>query len=585
MLSIFRRFIYILSNKIQKIIHGNSEKLIIDFSKPAVNPEYKLLYSGKHKPKPNEFPINIKTESSYNAYLSNDSLNLGLKKPNCIAWVEIPEPAAAKQNGIDSQNDTFLQDVQQTKDSSPAYIFEDHVIEAKFRLDSFGGYAAAGIIFRIMDEDSYYLALVSSKGYFRLDVVKENAPKTLIAWTEISDFDGTNISMNIITYGTYIICIVNNKWLGETNDNTVAYGQLGFVLASYTEDGKEDEESNTDNKRAYVCKAYLDYISVDTQIESIENNYKKWTDDSNITAESRLRLAETFAVMGESAKALDQINMSWKLRDEAISSITTTHTEIRTHKELLLAARLSFRLEQYKEAEEFINYILEQGHDSAERKFAYTEKLKILNELNKFTELKEFAIKNPFKINKDIDYYTILARCYWHLEEFKDSAEAWDKVNELNCENKESAENGIYAVNAASAHEQAGNKKKALGYYINAGRIFLNQDNVPELMAMMPKLNLLGEKNWEARALAGKWAYSIEEYDKCEKEFNMAEKLRDELNPQPKADPAVFYLLGLVHFLKGKNKTAVQLLEKAVKLAPEYELFRTKLEEIKQKSD
>ena len=566
MFSFSKRFIYSLSSKIQQTIHGNSEKLTIDFSKPAANPEYKLLYAGKRKPKPKEFPINIKTESSYNAYLSNDSLNLGLKKTNCIAWIELPDP------DIDFQND---------KGFHPAYIFQDHVIEAKFRLDSLGSYAAAGIIFRIMDNDSYYLALVSNKGYYRLDVVKGNAPKILIAWTEISDFDGINVSLNIITYGTSIISIVNEKWLGEANDNTVASGGIGFVLASYPTNEEENEDSKSETK--YVCKASLNYISVDTQIESIEENYKKWTDDSNITAESRLRLAETLAVMGDTAKALDQIIMSWKLRDEAISSITTSYIEIRTHKELLLAARLSFRLEQYKEAEEYINYILEQGHESAERKLAYTEKLKILNELNKFAELKEFAVKNPFKINKDIDYYSLLARCYWHLNEYKNSAEAWDKVYEMNSENNDSAENGIYSVNAASAHELAGNEKKALEYFINAGRIFLNQDNVPELMAMMPKLDLLGKKNWEARALAGKWAYSIEDYNKCEKEFNMAEKLRSRLNPKPKADPAVYYLWGLVNYLKGKNNAALQLLERAVKLAPDYELFQAKLKEIEQK--
>ena len=498
-------------------------------------------------------PFNIKSESSYNANLSNGSLELGLKKTNCIAWVDMPD-----------------------------YDYQDHIIEAKMRLKNLGSYAATGIIFRI-DETSYYMALVSSKGYFRLDLVKDSAPKTLIAWTEISDFNGTNISMTIITYGTQLIFLINDKWLGETNDNSVAYGSVGFVLASYPEnsDDENDESVKEETKDQYVCKAMLDYISIDTRIKSIEESFNKWTDDSNINAEWRLRLAETFAIMDEPIRALDQITKAWKRRDEVISTVSAT-TGIRTKRELLLAARLSFRTGRYDEADDYLDQILDQWPNSAEGKFAYTEKLKVLNELNKFTEINKFIIENPFKFNKDVDYYTVLARSSWELKNYAESAEAWDKAFELTKENGASSGNGVYAANAANAHESAGKKKNALLRYISAGKIFLNQDNMPELSALMPKVSALGARNWEARALAGKWAFSIEDYKKAAKEFETADKLRCALKPRPKADPALYYLWGLVFYINGKNKPAVKLLEKAIKLAPDYELFRAKLEEIKQ---
>jgi len=550
MLTFSKRLIYTLSNKIRQINPGfvdadgvtSEGKLTIDFAKT------------------NKPPFDIKAESSYNSYLSNGSLTLGLKKANCIAWVDMPD-----------------------------YEFQDNIVEAKIRLDSLGGYSAAGIIFRIMDETSYYLALVSSKGYFRLDVVKDNAPKTLIAWTEISDFDGTNFTMNIITCGTCLILLVNGKWLGETADNSIAYGKLGFALASYepVDAHQEGEEINPDGElkaslnnnnpaeetNEYVCKAMLDYISVDTRIKSIEDCYKKWTDDSNINAEERLRLAETYAVMDEPVKALNQINRAWKRRDEVVSAVSAASV-VRTKRELLLAARMSFRIREYKAAEEFINAILDQWADSAEGKLACTEKIKILYELNKFSELKEFVIKNSHNINKDIGYYTLFAKCLWELKDYADSAEAWDRAFEMN------AENGIYAANAANAHEMAGNKKEALSRYVSAGKIFLNQDNMPELNALMPKLSLLGTENWEARALAGKWAYSIEDYDRSAREFEASNKLRCAIRPRPKADPAVFYLWGLVYYLKGKIKPAIRLVKRAVRLAPDYELFRAKLEEL-----
>ena len=549
-----KRLIYSLSNKIQQNNQEDSpeDRLIVDFKKAKKS------------------PFDIKSETSYNSYLSNGALVLELKKTNCIAWAEIPQPQ-----------------------------FSDHVIDAKIRLDSLGGYASTGIIFRLIDQESYYLALVSSKGYFRLDVVKDNSPKALIAWTEISDFDGTNIGLSINTYGNYLFFLVNEKWVGEINDDSVNSGKIGFVLASYEEKGIEDQGSgigegesaeefqqaeiaaNEQNdlgaagKNDCTCRAWLDYLTIDGRSKTIEEKYKKWTDESNINAEERLRLAETFAVMGKSSKGMEQISKAWKRRDEAIRSASITSEEVRTKRELLLAARMSFDLAQYNEAEEYIDLILEQWPNSAEGTVAKTEKIKILNELNKSKELKEFVLKYPDTLNKDINYYTMLARCHFELQEYKESAEIWKTVFRMN------PENGIYAANAANAYELTGKKKDALKFYLEAGKLFLKEDNQGELSAIMPKLSVIGGKNWEARALLGKWAYSIEDYARCAADFTAAEKLRCALKPRPAADPALFYLWGLVLSIKGKNKDAVRLLERAVKLAPDYGLFRFKLAEIR----
>ena len=539
MLVFSKRFIYTLSNKIRKKNQEGSPegKLIADFNKKQKS------------------PFDIKSESSHNAYLSNRSLILGMKKSNCIAWVEIP--------GLE---------------------YRDHIIEAKIRLDSLGGYASTGVIFHNSDEDSYYLALVSSKGYFRLDVVKDGSPKALIAWTEISYFNGTNINLKIITYGTYLIFIVNDKWLAETSDDSISVGALGFALASYETTGQndniEDEKNNNDvpNGNEYTCKAMLDYFSVDTRYKVIEEEYIKWTDDSNINAEQRLILAESYAVMGKSSKSLEQIKRAWKRRDEAIRTVSATYTEVRTRKELLLAERMAYDLGQYDEADEYINLILEQWPKSAEGKTAYTEKTKVLNELNKFAELKEFLLKNHDALNKDIDYYTKLGRCHFELKEYEDAAQAWERAFVIN------SENGVYVVNAANSFELAGKKESALTLFIAAARIFLRQDNKGELEAMIPNLSRLGKGDWEARAIIGKWAFSIEDYARCAEEFPAAEKLRYDLKPRPKPDPALYYLWGLVCGIRRRHKDAVNLLEKAVKLAPDYGLFRFKLVEHKIKS-
>ena len=260
MLAFLRRLIYALSNKILQ--KNTKEKLIIDFSKIKKS------------------PFDIKPEFSYDANLSNGSFELGLKKSNCIAWVDIP-----KQE------------------------YHDHVIEAKIRLDSFGGYAAAGIVFHMMNDvgynesfydesihenqvyddaigesfygnASYYIALVSDKGYFRLDVVNNNVPSTVIAWSEISnpahsDFDGTNINLKIITYKSNLIILVNHNWVGEINNNYIKQGRLGFALASYSENPniRLEELEHSALGKEYTCKAYLEYLSIDTRNKIIEEEY------------------------------------------------------------------------------------------------------------------------------------------------------------------------------------------------------------------------------------------------------------------------------------------------------------------------
>jgi tetratricopeptide (TPR) repeat protein len=399
----------------------------------------------------------------------------------------------------------------------------------------------------------------------------------------VPDFDGVNIDLNINTYGGYLFFIVNGKWIGEINDTSLKSGTVGFVLASYETENRErvPEGEYADNEYGYAsassgctCRAWLDYFKIDARNKTIEEKYNKWTDEANVNAEGRLRLAETFAVMGKSSKGMEQLLKAWKRRDDAISA-SVQYTEVRTKKELLLASRMSFDLGQYGEAEKYVDLIIEQWANSEEGKFAVAEKVKILNELNKFKELKEFVLEHSDALGKDIDYYTMLGRCHFELGEYKESAEAWKKAFKIN------GLNGVYAVNAANALEQAGKKEKSLALYLEAGKLFLKEDNQAELLAMMPRLSALGGDNWEVRALSGKWAYSIEDYDRCGEEFAAAEKLRRAIKPRPEADGAVFYLWGLVLSVKGKNEEAVRLLEKAVKLAPDYGLFRFKLAEIK----
>jgi tetratricopeptide (TPR) repeat protein len=126
---------------------------------------------------------------------------------------------------------------------------------------------------------------------------------------------------------------------------------------------------------------------------------------------------------------------------------------------------------------------------------AYTEKLRILYELKRYEDLKAFVLKHHKKMTKDNNYYTLTALCYWELNDYIESAKAWENAFKI------ISENGVYAANAANAYEFAGKKKEALKLYIEAVKIFISQDNNAELTALVPKLTALGGRNKEARTL------------------------------------------------------------------------------------
>ncbi|MDR2435093.1 MAG: hypothetical protein LBD47_11075 [Treponema sp.] len=536
MFPFLKRSLYILSNKIRRWLKPDKtaeEKWITDFSKAE------------------KIPFDIKPESSYDAYRENGPLCLSLKKTGSIAWLEAPERR-----------------------------FRDQIIEAKLRLDSLGGYAAAGLMFRIADKANYYLALVSSKGYFRLDLMKNDSFLPLIGWTEVpasatqAEGEGQDITLTInltaAACGDHLIFLVGGQWIAETHDTALTEGHIGFALASY-ETGARQPKSIFANT-VCTCRAWLDFLSVDSRNKSVEEFRRKWDDSLTIPAESRFHLAETFAALGAAAAALNQLTKAWNQREEAARSVTATYTETRMRKELLLAARMALRLERYDDAEEYLNACLEQG-DGPDGEAAAAEKMKLLDKLEKYSELKDYITKYISNKKNDPALRALLGRTCWNLKEYEKAAAAWDRAFELD------KENGSYAVNAANAYMFLGKTSEALKRCLEGGRIFLRQDNNEELGALMPRLLSLGEQDWEARALVGKWAFGIGDYDRSESELVLAEDLRCKSSLQPAADPAVSYLRALLLIRRGKRREGFRFLVEAARLAPDYGLFRFKLAE------
>ena len=407
------------------------EKWIADFSKPERS------------------CFIIKPEISFDANLDKGALFLGLKKKNRFAWLETADR-----------------------------VYVDQVIEARFRLDSLGGYGAAGIMFRIMEGGTYYLALVSSKGYFRLDAVHNNVPRPLVGWTESPGADGCNTSLEIIVHDDHFIFILNGRWIAEAHDASIPGGHLGFALFCY--------DSNQDEKEDHTCLSWLDWLSVDSRFSAVEAEYHKWRSSVEISAESRIRLAESHAALERFGAAYDQILRAWKQREDAARSVSATYTEMRAREELLFAARMAVKLEQYEAALEFIEACPVSGADGTGDTEVFAEKAKILNAQSKYAELAEFlygCIRGLDTKQEGLhSLYALLGHACWNLQDYKSAAEAWDRAFILD------KDNGLYAVSAANAFEALGKKKEARKRRLDGGKCFVQKKDRAELEALIPKL-------------------------------------------------------------------------------------------------
>jgi tetratricopeptide (TPR) repeat protein len=217
----------------------------------------------------------------------------------------------------------------------------------------------------------------------------------------------------------------------------------------------------------------------------------------------------------------------------------------RTQRELLLAARLALSLEQYAEAAEYAAACLELGTESPEGREALTEKAKILYGEKNFSGLRDYVDEALNIRGDDPILHTLRGHACWSLADYEQAAAAYDRAFELD------RENGLPAKNAANVYEVLDRRDEALKRYLEAGRIFLDQENYQDLGALVPKLLSLGAHDWEARALAGKWAYGIEDWAAAKAEFLKAEELRAAQRPRPPKSPALSFLQGLLFIREG----------------------------------
>jgi tetratricopeptide (TPR) repeat protein len=514
--------------------------------------------------KPGEAPhvrFSITSENQYRAYLEGKALCLELKKNNCIAWSE----------------NTF-------------YRYQDVAIKGKITLDPKNGYAAAGFVFRMVDDRTYYMILISNRGYFRLDLVRNSVPLTMAGWTETPLMQKTDapfdVEMELVNYGSRILLTINGQWVGSWNDPSIPEGRLGFAIASY-----EDTGENAKKQGKIKAMAALRSFQLDSRIDHVAKRYEELEETAH--PDRRIRLAETFIALGQVNPALVQLRKAWERREDLLAELSKAEDaviinaiqganpeyDLRPEKELLLAAKLAMALEQWGEASEYVEIALERDRELLPE--FRNMKAAVLYSQGDYKKLIEWVcgLANKHSSSEQFDklfsdpsgLYNLLGHGYFNTSDYQNAAKSYDYSFSLN------DKNAMAAKNAGAAHELNNNGKEALNRYLKAGRAFFLDERYEELGLIVPKFQLLGKDNWEAAALTGKWAFAIENWKMAEAELERAEKLRKEKRGEE--DPAIYFLQALLLVREGKRQKALEFFEKAVKNAPDYPLFRYRLAE------
>lgn len=475
---------------------------------------------------------------AYAAKVGKDGLELVLKKGDCVAWAE-----------------------------DPLYRYSDFVAEADFAFVGKEAYSAAGLLFRQSDDTSYYSVLVSTKGYFRVDAVFNGTPMPLVGWTETPRpvSRGEPVRLRVIARGDRITVTLDDAWAAEVADGTLAAGRLAFAAAAYGGEGG--------------TAALLRRFRIDSRPVEVEAVHLRWNALIRVDSAARLRLAATFAAMGQPLSALVQLKRAWKA-SSAAGDATKPDPEgssaadaaagagsSRSQAELLLAADCALRLSLLREAEDFLDACLEADPESAEGRKAVAEKAKLLYAGGRYAELRDHAEEAVSLFPDDPVAATLLGHAYANLGAPAKAADAYDAASRLD------PANGLILQAAASAREEAGDADGAFDRFLRAGRAFLEAQDYDDLALIPPRLFALKPRDPAAHALAGKHAFAAEDSSRAAKELALAEA------GGPSDDPAVPFLRGLLLVREGKRAAAVPFLERAAAAEPGYGPFRFRLAE------
>jgi tetratricopeptide (TPR) repeat protein len=424
---------------------------------------------------------------------------------------------------------------------APLYRHSDFVLEGELLLPE-APHSACGFLFRYQDEANFYSAMVSNRGFFRLDVVFNGSPRALVAWTELPSGGGTaearggEVSLRVIARGGHFTMVIDDQWAAEAADESFNRGHIAFAAQNY---GEAD-------KAVFGLRSCM----VDSRPVELETWYYRWNYFIVPEAAARRRLAETLFAMGESLAAAVQIRKIERRRPLDAD-------------ELFLKAEAALRLGLEQEAEEALDacLALDPGRgDAAE------EKANLLYLRGRLIELRELVAELLPDRRDNARLLCLSGHARFGLGDYEGAAADYGAAADLD------PGQALFRMNEARAWDQAGRKKEAAEAYLGAARLFSAQEADDDLALALRRLAALKAKGDEIKAIRAKALYRAGKTQE-------AAKLLSELVEKGTEDSGVHYTLGLIEAERDRGEAAFERFEAALGLEPDYPLYAFRLAE------
>jgi len=421
---------------------------------------------------------------------------------------------------------------------APDYRYSDFVLEGELEFLPAAPYSACGFLFRYQDESNFYSALVSSRGFFRLDCVFNGSPRSLIAWSELPpraegdgrDGEGRFRDLAVIARGGHFTLLADGAWVGEAVDDTFRAGYAAFAAQNY---GEGEEAS-------FALRSCV----VESRPVEVEARYYRENYYVPPEPEARRLLARTFFSMGQWLPAAVQLCKIERRRELDAE-------------EQFLKAEVALRLGLQDEAAAALDacLALDPGRtDAAE------EKANLLYLRGRFLELRE-ALDELLPSRRDnARLLGLSGHARFSLGDYAGAAEEYKAAADLD------PEQPIFRMNEARSRDQAGDRDRAADAYLAAARLFSAQEADDDLALALGRLEKLRPRSPEVREIRAKALY------RAGKKAEAAKAMAD-LVAKGTEDSAVHYLYGLVLAEKGEDEAALERLGAALRLEPDYPLY------------
>ncbi len=400
------------------------------------------------------------------------------------------------------------------------------------------GTGAFGVLFRHINDSTFYSVLVSDRGYARMDAVVNGTPLPVLGWTETAAAEGDDVSLRVIVRDTSVTITVNDRWVAECEDDTIQ--AAGNVAVAGQLWGREESAS-----------ARITSFAVESRPLDVEAIYTRWNQYLPVPAEAHVALAETWSAMGRHVPALVELRKAWNGREATV-------------RELLLASRICLAQRLVTEAEGYARSALELSGGGAD---AVAELAGILYYRAEFAALDALLAGLP---REPIESSAFLSNIEGHLLHWKgrhaDAAAAYERAGAI------APDQGLFFLHAGTEWSLSGDTESAVESWLKASRAFLSSNETDDLGDTVRLLSEARPDDVRVLGARGKYLYAIDDEEGAEEALAAAIS-------GGSGDSADYYLHGMILRDRGDADAAIDALTRATELEPDCGLYRFRLAE------